>query len=72
MSQEHMHFLVASRQLWPNIFGLLLLHAQGRPPGAIHILHTANERESLLPSDRLGQLAKSHLLPKASCTRHLL
>lgn len=72
MPETHIHFLIASRQLWPNIFGLLLLQAQGRPPDAIHILHTGNERESLLPSKRLEILAGSRLAPGVPCDRHQL
>lgn len=66
----HVHFLVASRQLWPNIFGLLLLRQQNRFPDRIHILHSGNERESAQPAKRLEKLVRSHLGRNTFCERH--
>jgi len=68
----HHHFLIASRQLWPNINGLLLLGARGSLPTHIHIIHTSNESESARPAARLKQLAESVVAKGSWCELHQL
>jgi hypothetical protein len=71
MSSHH-HILVASRQLWPNITGLVLLKERGDIPDHIIILHTENTTESAGPAERLKDFTRKTLFSNTDISLILL
>jgi hypothetical protein len=63
---SHHHILIASRQVWPNIMGLMLLRNRSDSPDSIRILHTGDERQSMGPARRLKRYIGKSLMPEAA------
>ncbi len=58
VSEARHHLVIASEQLWPNLLGLAAVKARDGGVASLHILHSSDEKRSIIPARGIAKIAR--------------